>query len=315
MSALDAQELTITHDALDGTLLLGTERGDGTRLILRTYGMRWGRQIGAWYMPHSRARDANMPKIEALAAALRTAGFIVAVEIEEVSVADAEQARAQLAQSREASLHSRAQRHEQRAAGAHAAAHAVLGAIPPGQPILVGHHSERRHRRDLSRADRALQRAAASEQAASAAHTAARAAASTQAQRESLPSIGRRLERLRAEAAALERSISGTPTYAPAAGDYLARLTSKAARVADELAYWTQKRDEVLAATGTREWCRDDFVIGDRILTAKGLTATVRRVNAKTLTVRFDVMPSSITNPVRYYDVADRLTRHDPDTA
>jgi hypothetical protein len=30
---------------------------------------------------------------------------------------------------------------------------AILGAIPLGQPILVGHHSEKRHRRDLKRAD------------------------------------------------------------------------------------------------------------------------------------------------------------------
>lgn len=30
----------------------------------------------------------------------------------------------------------------------------ILSVIPPGQPILVGHHSERRHRRDLERAER-----------------------------------------------------------------------------------------------------------------------------------------------------------------
>jgi hypothetical protein len=33
------------------------------------------------------------------------------------------------------------------------AAHVILDGIPMGQPILVGHHSERRHRRDLERAD------------------------------------------------------------------------------------------------------------------------------------------------------------------
>jgi Domain of unknown function (DUF3560) len=31
--------------------------------------------------------------------------------------------------------------------------------IPPGQPILVGHHSEKRHRRDLRRSDNAMTRA------------------------------------------------------------------------------------------------------------------------------------------------------------
>jgi Domain of unknown function (DUF3560) len=36
-------------------------------------------------------------------------------------------------------------------------AHDVAGQIPLGQPILVGHHSERRHRRDLARIDGAME--------------------------------------------------------------------------------------------------------------------------------------------------------------
>ena len=42
---------------------------------------------------------------------------------------------------------------------AHQRARQTLEAIPPGQPILVGHHSERRHRRDLERIDRGFQKA------------------------------------------------------------------------------------------------------------------------------------------------------------
>lgn len=34
----------------------------------------------------------------------------------------------------------------------------ILGRIEPGQPILVGHHSEGRHRRDLKRSDDAMRR-------------------------------------------------------------------------------------------------------------------------------------------------------------
>jgi hypothetical protein len=42
----------------------------------------------------------------------------------------------------------------QAAAAAHfQASRDILAPIPPGQPILVGHHSERRHRRDLERSD------------------------------------------------------------------------------------------------------------------------------------------------------------------
>jgi len=41
------------------------------------------------------------------------------------------------------------------------------------------------------------------------------------------------------------------------------------------------------------------------------MTATVQRVNDKTLRVHYDVMPAGVTNPLRYYDVADRLPRDD----
>src|SRR5687767_11343825 len=41
---------------------------------------------------------------------------------------------------------------------AHGQAANIWGAIPMGQPILVGHHSERRHRRDLAKADRAMRK-------------------------------------------------------------------------------------------------------------------------------------------------------------
>ena len=40
---------------------------------------------------------------------------------------------------------------EERADARFATAHSIVSNIPLGQPILVGHHSERRHRRDLDR--------------------------------------------------------------------------------------------------------------------------------------------------------------------
>lgn len=49
---------------------------------------------------------------------------------------------------------------------AHQGARQTLEAIPPGQPILVGHHSERRHRRDLEKIDRGFRKAHEAEQRA-----------------------------------------------------------------------------------------------------------------------------------------------------
>jgi hypothetical protein len=54
----------------------------------------------------------------------------------------------------------RAGRLESAAAGAHEAARTIADRVPMGQPILVGHHSERRHRRDLDRMHTGLTKAA-----------------------------------------------------------------------------------------------------------------------------------------------------------
>lgn len=63
----------------------------------------------------------------------------------------------------EAKLEAKRQRYEERAARLRREADRRFGiarqigdAIPFGQPILVGHHSEKRHRRDLDRIDRAM---------------------------------------------------------------------------------------------------------------------------------------------------------------
>lgn len=45
-----------------------------------------------------------------------------------------------------------------KADAAHAVSDRIAGMIPFGQPILVGHHSERRHRRDLDRMRSAMDR-------------------------------------------------------------------------------------------------------------------------------------------------------------
>lgn len=52
----------------------------------------------------------------------------------------------------------RAARKDAEAQAAYEQSNRIIEAIPLGQPILVGHHSEKRHRRDLERSDRAMRR-------------------------------------------------------------------------------------------------------------------------------------------------------------
>jgi len=61
--------------------------------------------------------------------------------------------------ARKERLLERAEKAEQRAADADRQARARADHIPMGQPILVGHHSERRHRRDLERIQRGHEKA------------------------------------------------------------------------------------------------------------------------------------------------------------
>lgn len=51
-----------------------------------------------------------------------------------------------------------ADKREARADAAHKRAQEIAHVIPLGQPILVGHHSERRHRRDLERIESSTRR-------------------------------------------------------------------------------------------------------------------------------------------------------------
>ena len=74
-------------------------------------------------------------------------------------------------------MEERAARAQAESAAASKSAHEIMRHIPPGQPILVGHHSERHHRRDLDKIDRNMRKSIeAGEKAAYYASRAANAA-------------------------------------------------------------------------------------------------------------------------------------------
>lgn len=77
-------------------------------------------------------------------------------------------------QERRERYEDRAAKARQESASSYQSARSILDVIPMGQPILVGHHSEKRHRRDLDRVDRSMRKSIdASEKAA---HYASKAA-------------------------------------------------------------------------------------------------------------------------------------------
>lgn len=70
--------LSITHTHEAGTIIEGTAKGDGSAAILKANRWRWGRSIGAWYVPNSRDRLPQHHIITRTAAALEAAGFELA---------------------------------------------------------------------------------------------------------------------------------------------------------------------------------------------------------------------------------------------
>jgi hypothetical protein len=77
--------------------------------------------------------------------------------------------------------------------------HAIADMIPFGQPILVGHHSERRARRDAERIDNGMRRSVEETKKAQYWEERADGAARRAAQREDPGVIARRIEKLEAE--------------------------------------------------------------------------------------------------------------------
>lgn len=320
-------DIKITHTHADGTLIEGSRKGDGVYDVLRGLRDNWRyfpsiRQIG---LGQSRDKAAQTWKIDRATEALRAAGHEVTVEVDDSqrrSFAEAEAGRYERAEDRAAYHEDKAANAGTRADAAYHTEHGILDMIPAGQPILVGHHSERRHRRDLERADSARRRAQAEGERAEYHEERAEAAERFQARRENVPTTLRRIAKLEAEERSFQRDIEGGPRgrhpyiyeAEPATGERLERLQTALADVREQLTYW---RSHVKQAeeSGVKVWTREDFAKGD-FAKRRGQWVEVLRVNAKSLTVPawLDMRPVatqdgqqySWTDPLPYDKVTGR---------
>lgn len=312
--------LTITHNREAGTLIEGTQRGDGTAEILKAKGWRWGRSIGAWYVPQSRDRNLKTWITGRTQKALEAAGHEVALEADDTArpVAEVEADRAARQEARAEALAQKAQRKAARAADAQHAADAAAARLPEGgEPIKVGHHSETRHRNAIDRAWNAQGRAIRADEDATEAQRRANAATNTTAHRYSPATVAGRIDCLEAEGRKLARQLDGytadrgTP-YAeaiPAAtGRRREAIQADATENADALAYWRGVRAQQLAAGEAADYSRETIHAGDRIKVG-GTWWTVARANAKTCTLYFDA-ERKITSS--YRAPYGKITGHQP---
>lgn len=290
--------MRIEHTHASGTLLYGTSRGDGTAQIVKGKGWRWGRELGAWYVPRSRDTAPNRPLIEATAAALHKAGHDVVVDVDDQAddIAAVEARRAARATERAERLTERAERNQVKADGCAAAAQDFIDRVPLGQPILVGHHSEGRARRDQARVARDLDAAAELQRQADTARDAAQTAEAATGARYAPITVGNRIERLEGEERRLNREIA-KGGFSEA---YYRATTAELERTCEGLTYWRGVREKQLADGVAPGYSAENVAEGDRVQIG-GTWYTVARANTKSVAVH--LVHPGWTNRVPWHKV------------
>ena len=158
--------------------------------------------------------------------------------------------------------------------------------IPIGQPILIGHHSERAHRSHLRRIDKGFE-IARRETAIAEKYQARAKRYKRKATGESPGLIHRRIEKLEASKRKMERELqigkSGTDTIY-----YSGKISAKRKQ---EIHKWLSHYNERLKierakykASGGIATDKIQFKKGDRVRTSVG-AATIVKVNPKTITI------------------------------
>lgn len=171
-------------------------------------------------------------------------------------------------------LADRTAKHQTTADAAYARSNAIADMIPLGQPIMVGHHSEAGHRRDLKRM-RSLMDTTVQEAGTATALT-SRAAASRrhQAHKQTLGQMARRADKLGAELRILERQEASWQ------GAHRAEWERRVGLLRDEIA----ELQSAIAEAGGLLADRTEVAVGD-IIRIRGFVGTVVRINPKTYTV------------------------------
>lgn len=208
-----------------------------------------------------------------------------------LSYAEQLAAKAERAEARAERFEERSGRAMSNSAAAFDRADQVASMIPMGQPILVGHHSEKRHRRDADRIHRAMSQGVSEQRRGEYWRGRADAARRT-AEGTSDPGFAqRRIEEAEAEIRRLERSR-----------DRWGSTPGLEIGIAEQI----QKRDHwrgVLAEAGGELLTRETVHAGDEVNTRHGW-ALVVRTNQKTVTVRW-TRPPLIGMPDAKYPYAE----------
>jgi len=280
--------LELCYTPSEGVTLHGTSRADAPRIKAARDNWRWWREGSCWYIPRTRDKVLSLGIVELYAKNLREQGLVVTVEhtleggVRPASEREAdEKARAEARVER---LEDRADRLDSKAESHAKAARTIADCIPMGQPILVGHHSEKRHRSDLAKIDTNMRKGIKAGEAAADARGSIRATEGRirRLEGKDAGAVLRKIGRLEVELRDVDRKLKGTSVAAgygtPASGDWREALEVRKAAIVDEIGHLRAKLPEDLPGP-------TKFRRGDVVTTRRHGPGRVDRVNAKTLSV------------------------------
>ncbi|PSK57955.1 hypothetical protein B0E38_01800 [Streptomyces sp. 111WW2] len=279
-------DITITHTHEDGTLVDGTEKGDGAGPILKTYGFRWFPSIKQFGIRSSRDRAARRVAIEAAAKALRADGHTVTVEIDDTprDNTTVRAAQHERLEDRRAALAAKGEKLTAESTALYQASNAMVEHIPLGQPVMPGRRGQA-HRNLL---ERSVNTAIRSAQAAKAAEgIPARIAGShrAEARAERPDVVKRRVDRLEAELRRLDRRMVGLKLHPETDSTVLREQYEAERAVLVERIDGDKALLEQARAAGTfGRYSKDTVRKGDQVR-VRGEWRTVARANAKSVSV------------------------------
>jgi Domain of unknown function (DUF3560) len=306
--------ITIKHTHLDGTLVDGTARGDGTAEILKAHRFRWFPSVKMWGIPQSRDHLAKRARITAAANALRGAGHEVSVIIDDTprDVAQVTADRHERLDERRRVLEGKAARKRASALAHLAEADRIDRLRPFGQPILLGHHSERRARADQRRIERNMDTFSGEYRRSKELARRVSMVGSAAAYGERPDVIIRRIAATEAELRRLHRSLrrdaalgrrrAGQPDPADMEEFEARRVVLEHRLEADRAAL------QAAEGAGYRRYTQAEIHMGDRVRTLVG-PRTVVRVSANSVSVK---TPYSWTDRVSYERITGVECPHQP---
>jgi hypothetical protein len=270
-------EILIEHGG-DGTTVTGTTREDAP--TLKAAGFKWSSRQQFWFLPRTWRETTRRARVQQLAKALGERAEVV-YEAAAKSTTAEERAEQIVGRAEElADKHTgRAERAEQESDEFYQRSRDKVAGIPFGQPILVGHYSQRYHEKALDDSWRLMGKSVEAQKIAERAEDRARAAGRRAASYDSPPVVGRRIETRRAELGRWKRSLAG-------ANPEGAWYESAVARV-EELEADIARDERVLEASGVLRFNRQTVRPGDRVK-IRGDWAPVVKSNPKTVVVHWE---------------------------